>query len=339
MSSLVMLHDTGLGRLVEGFIAFAKAVGLDEVIGGSEVLHAGVDQMVMGALPLAGELVHIEQRQVSLADAVHDPVSWPHAVHLHGSLKNMLTMDVPTELLPWARRLFAMMPPPSVTMIRRGLVATAVQDPNPVARALTRFLVFEAICLIERLTLLESDTRVELLGGRGRDVEVVAERELGVLDGLEVARDELLACDDPLTVLQAGGVVNLNAHLTVLKDELAIVSGEIHEQLDRRRRVLAVADALDPRDQVVLLNELAAEFGEEQYAAAELRRLNPLHFEGLSDSALWKRVERLPGKIARRAPLLDDGPPQITKSHIGDMSGAVTVAELILSSTRTEREV
>lgn len=333
MPPLNPFKGTGLGLVMDGFFAVFEQTGFADVIGGPEVLKEGMNDLLLGALPLAGELVQAERRQVSLADAVYDPDNWPHLALVHGFIVNLLTMNVPEELIPWASRLASMVPPPEIGALHHTLVATAVQDPNPIARALSRFIVFESVCLIQRLALLHDGVHVEAVGGRRRDVETVAETELRFLENADVYQAELLALEDPLQLLNMCGLVSLTRHLEVLKDELAFVSKEINEQLARRQRLLAIADRLDPKDRIVLLNGVADTFGEESVASHQLRRLNSGHLDGLSDEAIWKRKSRLPEKV-KGLNLDEDGYPE----PMGDAktSKSMTFADLILQAADSQ---
>ena len=299
MQQLISIEEPDTGQLVSGFLGLMETSGLAEVVGGQEVLKAGIQELVNGALPLAAELVMIESQGRALADSVNDPENAPYVSKVHGFMEDLLTLDVPAELLPWARRIVRMSPSEALTM-RRATTTLALRGTNPMSRALGRFFLFEALCIIQRFELLASGIELKALGGRSRDVETIAEREVAIAEAAPAYGNALLDLDDPMGLLQALGLVGLDGHLQALKAELAVLKKEMTETLERRRRILQVSEQLHPADAILLLNETADEFGEERLSARQLRTRHPGHLGELSDAAIWKRVERLPEKIERR---------------------------------------
>lgn len=91
----------------------------------------------------------------------------------------------------------------------------------------------------------------------------------------------------------------LGRYVHLLRAELAYLSRDIHDQLERRKQILAAAARVAPADAVLILNQTAEELGEERLAVVQLRRLHPLLLGDLSDRAIYKRVERLPEGVVR----------------------------------------
>lgn len=308
MSNIV--QQMGVSPLIERFHHFAEDSGLAEAMGGPEALERGVQNLLQGALPLAAELMQLEMQGRDLSDAVNDPDNAPHVSRIHGFLEDFMTMKVPSELMPWARR-FASSPVEEMNTVSRGIAKLALRSPNPIARALGRFLIFETLVIGQRLALRSSETSLERIGGRARDVEIIAERELKVVEASVELGDEVLEAEDPIGAMELLSMLGLTGHVQELHKELQTMTRDVGEQLRRRERILEVSEKLDPKDAVVLLNGTAEEFGEEKLSAEQLRRRHPGHLGDVSDAAVWKRTERLPGKI-EKAMASDEpaGPPK-----------------------------
>ena len=118
MEQLIPVEEPDTGQLVSGFLGLMETTGLAEVVGGHEVLKAGVQELVKGALPLAAELVMLDSQGRDLADAVNDPENAPYVSRVHGFIKDLLTLEVPAELLPWARRIVRMSRSEALTLRR-----------------------------------------------------------------------------------------------------------------------------------------------------------------------------------------------------------------------------
>ena len=330
MEQLIPIEEPDTGQLVTGFLGFMETTGLAEVVGGQEVLKAGIQELVKGALPLAAELVMLDSQGRDLADAVNDPETAPYASKVHGFMEDLLTLEVPGELLPWARRIVRMSPSEALTL-RRTTTTLALRGTNPMSPALGRFFLFEALCIIQRFELLASGVQIEALGGRGRDVETIAERELAIAESAPAYGDALLDLDDPMGLLQMLGLVGLDGHLQALKAELAVLKKEMTETLERRRNILQVSEQLHPTDAILLLNETADEFGEERLSVRQLRARHPGHLGEVSDSAIWKRVERLPEKIQRRDSLQ-------TSRTVPSPNNGPNLADLVMEVLKEENE-
>lgn len=321
MSNIVPLEVGDLGHLMHGFKSFMAATGIEEILGGPDVLDEGLRQLSLGAMPLAAELVTLTEQGWDLSDIVNDPDGAPHTCRVHGFVEDLLTMRVPQELEPWARKLWKMVPPPEVTVMRKGIVTLAVNAANPMARALGRFFVFEAVCMIQRLDLLDSGVHLEVLDGSRGDVEVIAESELRILEEASDYQKVVVDLDDPLFLLQVFGLKSMDKHIEGLRREVTLLTREMHERLEKRRELCEVAARLDPKDGVVLLNYTAETLGTQELAAHQLRARHPGHLSDVGDAAVWKRKERLPEKVARL-----DNNPAATKD--------VTFADLILEAAQ-----
>jgi serine/threonine-protein kinase len=280
------------------FVRQLERTGLAEIAGGAAALEAGLQELQQGLLVVAAELVNGERLSRDLCDMVGEPELFPHTCRMHGLLADTLEMAVPEELARWARRLAAMAPPPEAPEIRRALAAFAATSGNPFHRALARFLLFEWLCVRQRLALRRDGVQLQALNGSHRDIEVLAWREVAILPTLAGSGIGCLEVEEPLSLLEQAVMGCLDSHIQTLKRELAHLSREVHDGLARRKAILAAAARVEPADAILILNETADEFGEERLTAEQLRRSHPLLLGGVSDDALYKRVERLPKRVA-----------------------------------------
>jgi hypothetical protein len=278
--------------------ALFVSMGLPELVGGIEALDAGLKDLKAGLLVVAADLVMAEWQEVDLADAVLDPVRFPHAARMHGLLDDLLSMNVPAELERWVRKIARAGPLPDVPEINRAIATLAVAAANPFHRALARFGLFELLCLRQRLLLRQGRVQLEVMGGRRRDVEDLAEAEVDAACALAASGPDLLAIDDPLATIEKMATLALARYVELLRRELADLSAAMQAQLGRRERILAAMARVDAADAVLILNQVADEFGEERLGAMQLRQVHPLLLGELSRDAIYKRVERLPEKVA-----------------------------------------
>lgn len=274
--------------------------GLPDVMGGIAAFDAGIEELKVGLLAVATDLIRADRLEVDLADAVLDPVRFPHAAEMHGTIGDLLKMRVPSEVESWAWKVARATPPPDVPEISRAIASLAVAATNPFHRALGRFGLFELICLRQRLLLRRDGVHLELINGRRRDIEVIAAAEVEAACALAASGPELLALEDPVATIEKMASLALFRYVDVLRRELAELNRVMYEQLERRKRILAAAARVEPGDAVLILNQAADEFGEERLAAVQLQRMHPLLLAGLTDDAIYKRVERLPDKVVKR---------------------------------------
>lgn len=269
-----------------------------DLVGGHEALDEGLRALAAGVIPVAGELAAAAAAGVELSEAVFDGERFPHLVRVHGFVSDLLVMDLPEEVLPWARRLVSSGPPPSARSLRRTAAAAALSGSETV-RHLARLCLFEALCLNQRLVLMAEGARLEAVGGRARDVEAIAEREVDLALAWRDYGEDLLAMDDPLPTLVAAAVVGLDGHVEGLRAELGALRADVHEALHRRQQIFEVMDALPPDQAVLVENECAGDLGEEKLEADQLRERHPGLLAGLSRDAIYQRVHRLPDRIER----------------------------------------
>ncbi len=294
--------------------------GLAELVGGPAVLEQGLADLARGLDLVATELLAAEAAGVPLSQAVLDSEMCPHTSRLHGLLGDLLKMDVPTELLPWARRLVESGPAPDAPEVRRALTFWAVRAPGPKLRMLAQLALFEAVVFNQRLLLLVSGVRLDVVPGQGRTVEEIADLEVLRVSAIPEYASDLLDLEDPLPVLVAKAFEQLGLHVDELRDELAWATAPVRQAVETRRELLEILDRLPPEDAVLLFNE--GGLGPEVLTVEDLRHVHPGLLGGRSRDALYQRARRARAKARRVA------------AEAVDLRVGVTFADLLLADIR-----
>lgn len=316
----IVSTDSLSPELFDQVRTFFDKNGLTQAIGGTEMLEQGFKELAAGILPVISELVVAQTGQVALADAVFDTERFPHLVRVHGFLNDVLVMDIPRDLLPSAKKIVLGDLPKESQHLRKAAASQALQGQDSWVY-LARFALFEALCLNQRLILLAEKGHIESFNGRSSDIETIAEREVELAVEWEKYGKDLISVDDPLKALVAAAAVALSEHIHNLREELLVLKNDVHESLDRRRRILEVMDAL-PADQAALVyNECASEFGEEKLEAELLKKHHPGFFGHIGRDAIYQRVHRLPDRIKD----LENAPEKVRRTP--------SLADLILNKT------
>ncbi len=288
-------------------VAVLEQVGFAELVGGREAFRKGMGELRLRLLPLVGELAVAAEQAVELSEAVLDTEQFPHLAEFHGVLADAFELPAPVELAAWLRKVAKMGRLPATDQLGHLLAKVATSSPNLARRELARLGLFELVCLQHRLRLRKDRLHLETIGGRRRDVEILAEVELDVATVLAAS---LLEVSDPVGLVLQMANEAMQRYVDVLRSELGALTRDVHDQLERRQTILEAAERVNPADAVILLNETANEFDEERKSARQLRRAHPGLLGRMSDDLIYKRVERLPRLVAAgtspRAPSLAD---------------------------------
>lgn len=276
--------------------------GLQDTVGGLPAIREGVRQMKVGLLQVASDLIAVDERGEALSLAVFDAVRYPHLASFHGFVSDLLHLEVPTDLQPWATRIVEAGPAPDAPEVRRWLTHLALRADNQVHRVLGRLMLFESFCLNQRAHIRAARVRLEVVGGHRADVEAVAEVELLTLLGESEYAEAVLELEDPWPSLMGAALISLNRHEQELRDQVAQVGSDVHAQLELRRHLLEALDGLPDVDAVLLRNVYASEFGEERITVEHLQTLHPTLLGGMKRNTLDQRLKRL---LARRERLLE----------------------------------
>ncbi len=314
-----MDYLTSLG-LAQHLQAILGASGLADQIGGPEVLREGLAELQRGLALVAVELLAAEAADMPLSEAVFDLTMCPHTARLHGFLRDLLVMDIPAELLPWARKIVQMGPAPDAPEVRLALVHHALRPKNPASAALARFALFEALVINQRLLIMAASTELDVVGGQHQTVEDIADLEVLRATALDDYADDLLDLDDPLPVLVAKAFEQLGAHVEDINRELAWATTAVRKGIETRREILAVLAKLPPADAVLLFNE--GGLGVEVLAVEDLQQLHPGLLGGLTRDAVYQRTRRAKAKARRIV------------SESLDLRRGTSFADLLLSEFR-----
>ena len=271
--------------------------GLADLVGGEEVLDEGLREAAQGLLPLAGELLVASERGDCLSEAVFQGDSYPHLVFWHGLLSDILIAVYPPEFRSWLEALVEAGPPPDAPELRKAMFMIALRSTDPGASALARFLLFEGIVLNMQLSLRAGDLSLESLGGSVRSVEAMAEREVEAALESEVYGDEVLAVEEPLRVLYAAAMVELDNHVADLRVQLTGLMAHMHAQLRAREEIIEVGKMLDPADAAILYNQ--AEVSGERLSVGQLRQQHPIVLGHLKPNSISQRARRVTDKAHR----------------------------------------
>lgn len=285
-----MNAELASNNVVSRFQSFLVESGAAQAVGGVEILDQGLAELQKGLALVAIEIMKADDLHVGLADAVIDHRRFPHLASLHGFLGDLLKMEVPQELLPWATSLIQMGPPPDAPVIRHGLTYLALHPSNAVVGALARLALFEAVVLNQRLLLMASGTSLEVVPGQEGTVEALAQHEVEHALSHEEYGDDLLDLEDPLPVLVAGAFECLVAHVHEINEELRWATSDIWEQIETRKRLMAVLEQLPAADAVLLYNE--GGFEGEVLGTEDLKARHPGLLGELSRDALYQRRRR-----------------------------------------------
>lgn len=189
--------------------------GAITLVGGPAVFEEGFRQIQAGLLQAGTDILVAETQGVALSDAVFDPERFPHLTRAHGLARDSLDLEVPAEVAPWARRAVALEPCEEESLLRRLLVAAAHEMRNPVWAGIARFVLFEVLCVNQRVLLRVARTHLEPLDADPQAIEALAEREVDAV--LALPNDVLAEADDPLLVFVACAFESLDGYVDDLR--------------------------------------------------------------------------------------------------------------------------
>ncbi len=273
-----------------------EETGLTDIVGGPEVLREGINQLKAGLLQVVADMAVAEQHGVALSEAVFDTVAYPHLASLHGFFQDLCVMDLPADIRPWAERAIKAGPPPDVPEVRRWMVYVALRGETPLHQMLAKLVLFEGLCLNQRLLLRAAGEHLEALAGRRSDVEKVADVGLlELLDNEEYAAG-LEGLEDPWPTMVTAASISLTAHAQELREQVGQLDAELRVELDVRGQFLDALDGLPPVDAVLLRNACATALGEERVTVEQLQVRHPGVLGGFKRNTLDQRLSRLMGR-------------------------------------------
>jgi hypothetical protein len=298
--------------------------GFVKILGGRDEMETGLRDLRAGVLPVLAELLQAQERGHSLAKAVLNGETYPHLTRFHGWFVDFLDMPMPEEFAEWVGRLLDLGPALDDPDLHRLLAVVAFRSPLPAERALGRLLLFEILCLGQRVHLLTSKAEISVLTDREDSIEEIAESELAEVENRDEYRHALLELEDPmgtLRVLLGASLKSLTLYMGILKTELTRIGSELAQRLNVRQEIYLALARLDPTDALLIRNE-AGLIGGERLTVEQLRVRHPGLLGGVAAPAARKRLER-----ARRRRLDEPnaGKPKtfgdLLLAHLKDLEG------------------
>lgn len=143
---------------IAGSFAAGSAIGRSRMKSVLSLLYASRAVAVLAFLAspksIEAELERIaldahaaNRRGAPLSDAVVDFANYPHLARVHAFVDDILTLNLPAEVVDWVESLLSMPEPPSWEGMRTALVSVAGDDRHPRLQALAQFALFEAVRL------------------------------------------------------------------------------------------------------------------------------------------------------------------------------------------------
>lgn len=305
--SSVALISKSMGVLVsalrKGFVGFLERTGFCELVGGRIGLESELDSLQVRLLPLVGEVIAVEGRGGSLADAVFDTESSPHLAKLHGWFSDILHMRVPREVEPWVRKVMALGQSMDDDQLYRILALLTFRGTSPAERALGRFVYFEMLCINARLQILAAG---DVVGLRRDSVERVADQEIRKAAEASEYSTALLDPKDPVNVFKVlfgSTMLRMGSIVEHLRQEVRTMSRDLIAVMSRRQELDRRLNQMDPAEAVLIRNAFASEFDDETLAVEQLKILHPGLLGDLpSEVAARKRLERARRRLTGELP-------------------------------------
>jgi hypothetical protein len=305
------------------------ALGLTPELVGEEDLEHATAMLQARMRVLAEEVLEAEAAGRTLASAVTDEEAFPALHQLHVAARDLLTMSLPAPLARWVREALESPESPVSEELQRGLAAlAAAPEAPPASRALARLLLFEAV----RVSLLVAEhlsgTSIEAVGAGQRDVDEIAEQEVGAW----IASLSELAGEDPevrpLEILVSAALLRLNHRVDELRVELTRVGEELVDALRLRASFDVKLRDMEAADAILARNAFAVAIDEERREIEDLQKEHAFVLGDRRRAALDQQVSRLRRRMARgewprrRSPafvdLVADAPDVPAKDPEGD---------------------
>ncbi len=284
---------TNLPHIQGRLLGLLDQTGATDLVGGRHVFIAGMKQIQAGLLQVGTDILVAQAQEVDLADAVFDLERFPNLARAHGLVRDFLDLRLPAEVLPWAERTLSADLPEDAVFLRRMLVEAALDEGNPVWAGIARFVLFEALCINQRMLLKAERVHLETLDGDHDAVEVLAEREVDAV--LALPSEAVCDAEDPFEVLVACALTSLEGYVEDLCGALADTTDSLSGKLAARQSLIELMEGL-PMEDVVLLRNEAGMDGETR-TIKDLQRLRPLLLGGQNENTLHQRAGRARKKL------------------------------------------
>lgn len=263
-------------------------------------LQRGVDDLKIGAMRLALEVVESQRQGHSLADAVRAADAFPLLNQAHNAVLDMLTLELPREFQGLVRELKRTgCSLDHLDGLQRDLGRLAASTGGP-EQALARFVLFEVVRLGLLLAFWEKSPDLHRVGVSDREWDERAEANLDLL----LAEPADLEGEDgvrPLHVALSATLLDLLNVTDEASRALARLHEDLRQQYERRAQVEEALLDADARDAVLIRNACGPAWGEQRLEVPRLIAQHGLAFRGVSRAAADQRFHR------RKEAMLDGG--------------------------------
>jgi len=274
-----------LDRLFTNLVPQLEAVGLTR-----EQISRGTEDLKLGAVQLALEVAQAEARGHRFTRAVRDPESYPRLVQAHNSVQDVLSLEMPRDLVAVLPRLHTLSESLPLDELQQDLGRTAASGKG-LSGALARFLLFELV----RLGVLVSTWRTSPhLHRVGIDDEVWDRRAEENLHTLLAHPEDLQGKDGvrPFGVILATTLYDILEHLDEATRAYSRISDELSTQYEWRALVEEALMDAPARDAVLVRNALGRAWGQQRTEVPRVIAQHPLLFEGTNRGAVDQLVSR-----------------------------------------------
>jgi hypothetical protein len=276
---------------------------------------------------LGTEVLNAERRKVSLSQAGLDEGNYPYLSRLHSIVRDILTHELPPDAMESARKgmqfaqeTFQRDGGHSFALLLRQLGGIAIRsEAQPMDRALSRLALYQLLRVVLAIVEHQQKGGLAFVGVREDDLDKLAE------DSLRWWMEEAAASgDEGLRVMHfsiAACMSRLAEHTELFKAEIAEIDTKHINLLHQRKEIVAQAQGMVRRDDLLVSNLFAPLFGKQRVSIALLRKRHPMVLGDYSDDALYKQTERI------KAKLIEGNPPQRASPSLLD--AAVAMGESI----------
>jgi hypothetical protein len=279
------------------------ALGIQEFVPDRTAIRQVIAEIEADLLRVAVDAHHALAVGVGFPDAVGDDANYPHLRRFHLGAIDMLTVGLDPRLQEWARRVLAARESPIAEEFRSWLTKLATdRSQSPVAQALARFVLFEAVRLNLVIVAWNTGGAFEAENGRLEDLDRIAEAA--------VASAVAARSDGPPAPSLEDLVRRAVERMRDYASDLHVLLSEVAEDVAQAAQEQAALEAavsvelrkLDSADALLLRNRVAPDLDEQRLSIELLTRDHPLVLGTMTRAAADQRVSRLLRRLRERGP-------------------------------------
>jgi hypothetical protein len=269
-------------------------------------MAAELDELLLDGVELAREVCAAEARGLSFAQA-STCAEYPRMARVHYGLLDVLQLEFEPEERGVLERVLGRAAGLNADALRRRWFLTAAEQPDSLAGALMRYLLYQAMRLNVWILTWHGGAPLEASGALRR-LDDEAERQLRSRLAQPDMQDPAVR---PLQILVAEAIESLDHIWNQRKAELASAQPDGFQLFEGLTRAASVARNLNAADAALVRNELEGALGGEQLGSAPLAARQPLALA--SQNATDQRRRRLLAKLSA------DADPQPSGARLIDL--------------------